>query len=738
MRDSSSWDVIIVGAGIVGTAIARTLSQYQGRVLVVDRHREIGSGTSKANSAIIHTGFDAPVGSLEAWLLQRARGEWQEILADAPIPWVPAGAYMLARSANDLEGLDKYQSMAKAMEVAVERVSGNAVRDRIAAVSPAVLEALYVPEEKVVDPFSALRAFAEQAALNGVTFNLGHAVSAMIPDEEGVAVHVGDETLHARWVVNAGGLWGDALAQGLGDNIRLHPRKGQFLISEEDLGVHAILLPVPSAISKGITVTPIAFGGILLGPTAEDGVDKEDFGTTEESLQRILQETQTMVPGVAHIRSIRQFAGLRATSDQSDYHIQWSVGSPRVLHVLGIRSTGLSASVGIAQYVKEELQSHGMDLPERTVWLPAPALFVDEPAPDGEEVVCLCRSITAGEIQRGLENPVPAQTLDGIKRRTGAMLGECQGNICGAAIMDRVAAKHHTLWWAIPKGNEPPLPGVHQVRMPETVSEDLDYSLRTAITVVGGDHWGAAVAERLREIGLDPLILDAHGVAGTVRATLIELEGNRDESWFLTCVNQHGMRILRSQTVVLATGGFHRPPGLSQIAGERPAHVYTPDGLEQFWRRGVMMGDNPILIALGEDTMETILLWKERYREAGIETTVLTNASAPDLPSDVLHIQTVNRIQGRGNFESVMVTMADDSFEIFFGDVLCFSGGIEPMAPYLKHNAEIIRDERGHIVTGPSGRIADRNVWALPPLTMCTVDLNTLAREIKEALDECT
>lgn len=734
MRDSSSWDVIIVGAGIVGTAIARTLSKYQGRVLVVDRYREIGSGTSKANSAIIHTGFDAPVGSLEARLLQRARGVWQEILADAPIPWVPAGAYMLARSANDLEGLEKYQAMAKANGVIVERVSGNAVRDQIAAVSGAVLEALYVPEEKVVDPFSALRAFAEQAALNGVKFSLGHAVDAMIPDGEGVAVHVGDETLHARWVVNAGGLWGDALAQGLGDNIRLHPRKGQFLISEEDLGVHAILLPVPSAISKGITVTPIAFGGILLGPTAEDGTDKEDFATTAESLQRILQETQTMVPGVAHIRSIRQFAGLRATSDQSDYHIQWSVGASRVLHVLGIRSTGISASVGIAEYVKEELQSHGMDLPERTVWLPAPALFVDEPVPGAEEVVCLCRSVTAGEIQRGLENPVPAQTLDGIKRRTGAMLGECQGNVCGAAIMERVAVKHQTLWMAIPKGNEPPLPGVHQVREPDTVSEDLEYSLRADVAVVGGGHWGTAVAERLRQMGLDPIILDAHGATGSARATLIELAGNRDQSWSLTCVSRHGMQTVRSRAVVLATGGFHRPPGLSQIAGDRPARVYTPDGLGQFWRRGVMVGDNPIVIALGEETMETILLWKERYREAGIETTVLTNASIPDLPSDVLHIQTVKRIQGRGYFKSVMVTMAGGHDETFFGDVLCFSGGIEPMAPYLKHNAEIIRDEHGRIVTGRSGRVVDRNVWALPPLTPCAVDLDALAREIKEVL----
>src|SRR5229473_8589903 len=246
----------------------------------------------------------------------------------------------------------------------------------------------------------------------------------------------GGMVITAALVVNAAGLWADEVARLAGDDsFKLTPRKGQFIITEQDHGVSQIILPVPSRISKGILVTPIVFGGVLLGPTAEEVTAKNDLATTAEGLQRIRTGVSKLVPAMEQALSVRQFAGVRAVSSTGDYIIRPSTVSHRLLHVAGIRSTGLSASPAIAAYVSALVRDE-LGLSLRSHFVETLPEYLADDYPDEGDVICLCRSITRSEILAALRSPLPPNTLDGLKRRTGAMLGDCQGNLCMPRLID--------------------------------------------------------------------------------------------------------------------------------------------------------------------------------------------------------------------------------------------------------------------------------------------------------------
>jgi len=246
----------------------------------------------------------------------------------------------------------------------------------------------------------------------------------------------GGRELAASLVINAAGLWSDEIARLAGDaSFTIRPRKGQFVVVEEDHGVAQIILPVPNKISKGILVTPIVFGGVMLGPTAEDVDEKTDLATTIEGLRAIREGVRRYVPDVAEAESVRQFAGLRAVGSESDYIIRASTAGRRLLHVAGIRSTGLSASPAIGHYVGELVRAE-LELVKRADFQAELPEYLAETHPDEGDVICLCRSITRGEILAALRSPLPPGSLDSLKRRTGAMLGDCQGNLCLPQILD--------------------------------------------------------------------------------------------------------------------------------------------------------------------------------------------------------------------------------------------------------------------------------------------------------------
>nr|BBH95316.1 FAD/NAD(P)-binding oxidoreductase [Thermogemmatispora argillosa] len=425
-------DILVIGGGVVGCAILRALTRYDASTALLEQYPDVCEGTSKANSAIVHTGFDARPGTLEARLLAEARQLWPEVITHLHIPYLQTGALMVALSEEEQAAIvGEIRPKAEANGVALQPLGRAEILEAAPYVNEQVVGGVLVEGEGVIDPFWTTRAYCEHALLNGAQLFLGERVSAIEVGSRQLLVRTASgKAFSAALVINAAGLWADEVARLAGDHsFRLTPRKGEFLITEEDHGVAQIILPVPSEVSKGILVTPIVFGGVLLGPTAEDVSDKRDLATTAAGLQRIREGVGRLVPAMATASTVRQFAGLRAVSSTGDYIIRPSTVSERLIHVAGIRSTGLSASPAIGEYVGR-LAAETLGLRLRTSYREAlPEPLSGGTSEDGE-VVCLCRSITRGEILAALRSLLPPRTLDGLKRRTGAMLGECQGNLC--------------------------------------------------------------------------------------------------------------------------------------------------------------------------------------------------------------------------------------------------------------------------------------------------------------------
>jgi glycerol-3-phosphate dehydrogenase len=345
---------------------------------------------------------------------------------------------MVATGAEELATIEsEIIPKAERNGVVLQRLAREEILEAAPYVSPRIIGGVLVEGEGVIDPFWTTRAYCENAVSNGAQVFLGEPVTGINVADECIYVYTGGGlALAASMVVNAAGLWADEVARMVGDDsFTLTPRRGQFIVIEEDHGVSQIILPVPNRISKGILVTPIVFGGVLLGPTAEEVDAKTDLATTSQGMHQIREGIGKLVPVMAQAESVRQFAGLRAVSSTGDYVIRASTVSSRILHVAGIRSTGLSASPAIGRYVSGLVRDE-LRLPLRNHFMDELPEYLTGMHPDEGDVVCLCRSITRGEILSALRSPLPPATLDSLKRRTGVMLGDCQGNLCMSRLID--------------------------------------------------------------------------------------------------------------------------------------------------------------------------------------------------------------------------------------------------------------------------------------------------------------
>ena len=273
VKDIRRVDVLVIGGGVVGSAILRELSRYHARVALLERNPDICECTSKSNSAIVHTGFDAPPGTLEARLLADARELWPQVIERLHIPYLQTGALLIASSDEELNTLaNEIIPKAERNGVALKRLTRAEILENAAYINPAMVGGALVEGEGIIDPFWTTHAYCESAVLNGARVFTSEFVVGMSVEESHISVHTSSGLVFAAsLVVNAAGLWSDEIARLVGDHsFTLTPRKGQFIIVEEDHGVSQIILPVPNRISKGILVTPIVFGGVLLGPTAEE------------------------------------------------------------------------------------------------------------------------------------------------------------------------------------------------------------------------------------------------------------------------------------------------------------------------------------------------------------------------------------------------------------------------------------------------------------------------------------
>ena len=453
-----SWDVAIIGGGVVGTAIARELAGYQLRCVLLEADGDVGTGTTKANTAILHTGFDATPGTLESRLVARGAALLREYAARAGIAVEPTGALLVAWTEEQAGRLDAIAAKSKANGYTrIRSVPVSEVYQREPHLGPGAAGGLWVPDEWVIDPWSVPLAYATEAVRAGVDLRLGTRVTAVsaLPDGDGFELTAGPKPLRCRFAVNAAGLASDVVDRMFGGGgFTIRPRKGELIVYDKLARtlVSSVILPVPTARTKGVVVAPTVFGNVLLGPTAEDVTDRADRSTSAAGLSALLADGRRILPGLAAEEVTATYAGLRAATEHSDYQLGLY---GRYVRVAGIRSTGLTASLGIAEHVAGLLGEAGLPLKPRPGFgegesaCAGPPLmpYLGEAGPrpyqDGMriaadpaygEIACHCERVTRGEIRDALASDLPPAGLDGLRRRTRAMNGRCQAFYCGAAV----------------------------------------------------------------------------------------------------------------------------------------------------------------------------------------------------------------------------------------------------------------------------------------------------------------
>ncbi|MEU1464099.1 FAD-dependent oxidoreductase [Streptomyces sp. NPDC005727] len=447
------YDVAVVGAGVVGCAIARELARHPGlRVALAEAQDDVGQGTSKANTAILHTGFDATPGSLEATLVREGSRRLAAYAAESGIPVERTGALLVAWDEEQLATLPRLAEKAARNGCPDTRLLGaDEVHAREPHLGPGALGALHVPGESIICPWTTTLAYATQAVRAGVHLHLNTRVTRSDRRDGTHLLTTSRGTLRARHLVNAAGLHADTLDRTLGhDDFTVTPRRGQLIVHDRFARplVRHILLPVPTALGKGVLIAPTVHGNVLLGPTAEDLDDKRATQSTAEGLALLREKGRRILPALLDEEVTAVYAGLRAATEHDDYRITAHPGQAYVT-VGGIRSTGLTASMAIAAHVVGLLAGAGLDLgPEREPepvrmpgigeTFPRPCLRPELIAADPEYgmLVCHCERVSRGEIRDALASTIPPRTLEGLRRRTRARAGRCQGFHCGAAVRE--------------------------------------------------------------------------------------------------------------------------------------------------------------------------------------------------------------------------------------------------------------------------------------------------------------
>lgn len=445
-----SFDIAIVGAGVVGCAVARRFALAGAKVVLIEKGNDILSGASKANSAILHTGFDAPPGSLELDLVRAGRQEYLEIRDTLNLPLVTTTAFVCAWNsieANKLEAID-----AQARENGITDVvlrSGAEARAAMQSLSDRLVAALEVPGEHVIDPWSAPLAYLTQAVALGAVFLRGAELLKGTFDGSWL-LETSRGNVAADSVINTAGLYGDIVDTRLGFEaaFRIKPRKGQFVVLDKAAARHVprIILPVPTEITKGIVVCPTAFGNVLVGPTAEEQEDRVRATVETETLDALLSRAAQIVPALADIPVTAVYAGLRPASEEKGYRV-FVRPDKRAITLGGIRSTGLSSALGLAQHALK-LHSEFADdfvspsaIPPVSVPNLAECRERDWQRPGHGEIVCHCELVTRREIEATFDSPVPPSDFGGLRRRTRAGMGRCQGFYCNAHLAEMTKGK---------------------------------------------------------------------------------------------------------------------------------------------------------------------------------------------------------------------------------------------------------------------------------------------------------
>lgn len=454
------YDVLIIGGGVTGSAIARELSRYDLKTALFEKGEDVCSGTSKANSGIAHAGFDAAPGSLKAKMNIRGSQMMEELSRKLDFPYKRNGSLVLCFDEKDRPRLEKLLQQGK--ENGVEGLEILEKKELLAlepALSEEVVCALHAPTGGIVCSFKLTIALAENAAVNGVEFHLNEGVKRVQPGTvEGYTVETGKGTYETRIVVNAAGLYGDEIHNQVSEEkLHITPRKGEYCLMDKKIGqlVSHTIFQMPTAMGKGVLVTPTVHGNLMVGPTATDISDKEGVDTTAEGLDEVLKKAALSVKSLPRGVTITSFAGLRAHEDHDDFILGEVKDAPGFFDAVGIESPGLTSAPAIGEWMaekiveklrktqkvdeKKDFQETRKDIPNIASMDQAEAAALIAENPAYGTIICRCEKVTEGEIIDAIRRPLGARSLDGIKRRTRAGMGRCQAGFCSTKVMDILA-----------------------------------------------------------------------------------------------------------------------------------------------------------------------------------------------------------------------------------------------------------------------------------------------------------
>lgn len=450
-----SYDIVIVGAGVSGSAIARELAKQKRSIAVLERESDLCEGTSKANSGIVHGGFDAAPGTLKAKLNVEGSRMMPGLAKELDFSYRQNGSLVLCFEENEKDKLKElYEKGIKNGVEKLQLLTGDQARELEPNLSDEVKAALYAPTGGIVCPFGLNIAMAENAAVNGVDFYFDAKVTSIQRIDGEYQILAGDEEFKAKIVINAAGVYADSLHNMVsGKTMKIIPRRGEYCLFDKKAGnlVSATIFQQPGKKGKGILVTPTVHGNLMAGPTADDIQDKEAVNTTREGLAKVLEIGAKSVKNLPTRQVITSFSGLRAHEEGDDFIIQEVEDAPGFIDVAGIASPGLSSAPAIGVFVADMVQKM-MPAEEKKDFISTrkgipnmaevsmeerKALIAQNPA--YANVVCRCELVTEGEILDAIHRPLGATTLDGVKRRTRAGMGRCQAGFCSPKTVEILA-----------------------------------------------------------------------------------------------------------------------------------------------------------------------------------------------------------------------------------------------------------------------------------------------------------
>lgn len=456
MEFVKSADVVVIGGGIVGTAVLRELSKYDLKCVLVEKEPDVALGTTKANSAILHAGFDAPTGSLKAITNVRGNKLYHELEKelDLDIKWT--GSLVAATTDEEMETLQELLKRGHANGVeGLQILSQEEVLEQEPNLTT-VKGALWAPSAGVCWPFGAAIAFAECAVQNGAEVIRDCRVLGFVKEEgKIVGVETSKGTIAAKYVVNVAGVYADEVAKLAGDDtFTITPRKGEYILFDKTACsslVYGVVFPTPTKKSKGILVCTTTHGNTFIGPNANEMESKEDLAVTAEGMNEIMTSARKLIPNLPMGAAITQFAGLRAVSSTGDFILGASDKVENLYNAAGMQSPGLTAAPAVGEMIAAEIArvSGAAKKADFKAALPKKKVFNHMTNTEKAEaiaennlfgrVICRCETITEGEIVEAINSPVGARTVDGVKRRTRAGMGRCQGGFCGPRVTQILA-----------------------------------------------------------------------------------------------------------------------------------------------------------------------------------------------------------------------------------------------------------------------------------------------------------